>query len=461
VRATRGTPPAGAAGASPPAAPYGFSFALFLLANAALFVRPSDVFPSLEGLEFYRYLLIGCLLVGFPAVLDYLGKARVDSRPIDVCLFLLFPLILLSSLASGGIEVGWDQGVTYAKILVYYLLLVSLVTTPWRIRMFLGCVVVYTAMVTILAALDFYKVIAIPRPLLDTGKVIYLDPDRMYGPGIFQDPNDICVLIATSLMFLLGLMSDRRVGVARWLWLLPLGVFAFGFFLTRSRGGMLALVAGLGIAIRLRHGWGRAIVLGVLGLPVLVALTVMRGGPQREMTVSSGTGQERIQLWSDGLVMFRANPLFGVGPENFRMEAGHVAHNSYLQTFSELGFVAGILFLGATFVAVSGLYRLRRPVAAAGRPVVPQFVDTDLQQIYPYITGAILAYATGMLTLTLTPLVTTYGFLGLAGLFLSLTVTRPSVPRDRFDALLLVKFVVLSVFYLAAVFAFVRLNYRF
>jgi O-antigen ligase len=431
-------------------------FGLFLLANFVLFVRPSDAFPELEGVEFYRWLLIACLAVSFPAVFGYLGKGGISSRPIDVCVFALFPLVVLSGLAANGFADAWESGVAFFKIVVYYLLFVSLVTTPGRLRVFLGWLVLCAAVVTIVAALDFYKVIAIPRALQESGKPVEIDPDRMYGPGIFQDPNDVCVLIVISMILLLGRVSDRRSGVARWLWLLPLAVFVYGFYLTRSRGGMLALAAGVAALIRVRHGWPRVILLGVVFLPAMLFL----GGRQFQISHTTNTGQERIQLWSDGLVMFRANPLFGVGPDNFSLEAGHVAHNSYLQAFSELGFAGGVFFLGAAALAVFGLYRLGRPVVTSREHVPPQFVDPDLKQLYPFLLGAVTGYATGMLTLSLNTLVVTYAVPGMAGVFLNMTKTRPDVDRDRFDANLLVRLGGLALLYLVVLFVFVRLTFR-
>jgi O-antigen ligase len=431
-------------------------FALFVLANAILFVRPSDVFPSLEGVEIYRYLLVGCLAVSFPAVLHYLGKGELTSRPIDLCVFALFPFVILSSQAAGGFDIACENAIIFFKIIVYYLLLVSLVTTPWRMRAFTGWLILFAAVVTILAALDFFKVIAIPRGVLENGRTGTVDPDRMYGPAIFQDPNDICALIVVCMILLIGRLADRRGGLARWLWLLPLAVFLFGFYLTRSRGGLLALAAGLAIAVRVRYGWQRVFLLGILGLPLLALL----GARQLDISTTTNTGQERIQLWSDGLVMFRANPLFGVGPDGFRDQAGHVAHHSYLQSFSELGFGGGMFFLGAAALAFLGMYRLSRPLATSRGIASPQIVDADLHQLYPYMLGAVTAYTAGMLTLTLNMLVTTYTFLGLGGLFLSITTTRPVVPRDRFDATLLVRLAGLGVLFLGGMFVFVRLTFR-
>jgi O-antigen ligase len=431
-------------------------FALFVLANLVLFVRPSDTFPDLIGMEFYRWMLVATFVVSFPAVLQYLVSASITTRPIDLCVFALLPLYCLSSLAINGLDSALDIGIDFAKILVYYLLLVSLVTTPRRLRVFLGFLIVFAAVVTVVAALDYYKAIEIPRGFPEPGKAEAIEVNRMYGPGIFQDPNDICVLITTCMILLIGRLADRRGGLARWAWLVPLAVLAFGFYLTRSRGGMLALLAGAAIVVRVKYGWRRAIFLGILALPVLFLV----GGRQVEISHTTNTGQSRIQLWNDGLVMFRANPLFGVAHDGYREKAGQVAHNSYMQAFAELGFVGGMLFLGAAVLAVTGLYRLNHPVVTLRGVVNPQFVDAEVHQMYPYVLGAVIGYATGMMTLSLNLLVVTYTFLGLAGVFLAMAATRPSVERDRFDAALLVRLAGLSLLFLVGMFVFVRMTFQ-
>jgi hypothetical protein len=72
----------------------------------------------------------------------------------------------------------------------------------------------------------------------------------------------------------------------------------------------------------------------------------------------------------------------------------------------------------------------------------------------------VTAYTAGMMTLSLNMLVVTYTFMGLAGLFLTMTATRPSVARDRFDVTLLVRLAGLSVLFLAGMFVFVRVMFR-
>ena len=442
-----------------PAGPgYALGFVLFLLVNAALFVRPGDLVPALAEVEIYQYLILACFAVSFPAVLAALTPENLEKRAIDVCVLLLLPAVALSLLPRGDLGEMASQCFVVFKIQVYYLLFVSLITTPGRLRLFIACQVLCVTVVVLLAAMDFHKLIELPRPQGPSGRPAVIEANRMYGPGHFSDPNDICVLLVTALMLVLGRLADRRAGLARWLWLPCLVVFAYGFYRTGSRGGLLALVAGLGLLIRLRFGWWRAILLGAVGLPVLLALL---GGRQAQISTTTNTGMERIWLWSNGLVMLRASPIFGVGWGHYAELSKMVAHNSYLHALAEMGLLGGPLFLGAFYLAVWGLYRLCLPVRdSRNQPIVPRIVQPELAQLYPYLGGALIAYATGMMTLALVNLVTTYTMLGMACVFQGMVVTNPPHKPLRFDLLMPARFVGLSLLFLLVMFLFVRFSIR-
>jgi len=94
------------------------------------------------------------------------------------------------------------------------------------------------------------------------------------------------------------------------------------------------LLAALLIFFRIRFGWLRTLFLSAVALPILF---VVLGGRQTSFSASENTGQSRIQLWSDGLENLKQNPLFGIGKDKYSDYSGHVAHNSFLHAFTELG----------------------------------------------------------------------------------------------------------------------------
>src|SRR5207245_1584415 len=115
--------------------------------------------------------------------------------------------------------------------------------------------------------------------------------------------------------------------------------------LTRSRGGFLAMLAGLGVTVGMRYGRQRAALVAAVGLPLLL---VLFAGRQTDLNTGSGTGQTRIQIWSDWLDKFKGDPLLGVGVDVRDVDSalakdghkvvarmGHAAHNSFLQAFAD------------------------------------------------------------------------------------------------------------------------------
>src|SRR5262249_6638536 len=157
--------------------------------------------------------ILACFAASFPAVLTRLSPASLEQRPIDICVLLLLPAAALSLLPLGNMGELASSSFLVFKLLVYYLLFVSLVTTPRRLRLFIACLIVFAVAVAVVSALDFHRVLPtptgqLPRPLLPTGKLATVDPKRMYGPGIFQDPNDVCVLIVTALVLVVGRLAD-------------------------------------------------------------------------------------------------------------------------------------------------------------------------------------------------------------------------------------------------------------
>lgn len=415
-------------------APYALGFALFILVNAVLFVRPGEIVPALLGWEIYQVCIIACLLFSFPTVLEQLLPSSLERQPIAVCVLGLMLAVPLSQLAhfrfGQAIQDGWD----FAKIVLYFLLLVGLVRTPERLRTFLRFFIWFAAVVAALAVLQYHGFIKLPNlnPIKDnfrnaaTGQETYVL--RLQGSGAFQDPNDLCILLVVCVLLCMYWLTDARSGLFRLLMVGPFVLFLYALSRTQSRGGLVALLAGLGVFLWMRFGWLRALLLGLFLVPLLF---VVFAGRQTSLSTADGTGQERIQIWSDGMMAFRQSPLFGIGVNEHDKEIGRVAHNSYLHAYTELGIFGGFWFVSAFALALVSLYG----VHAGGR----QILDPELRRLYPYLFGMIAGYAVGMLSLTLCYIVATYTILGLAIVFRRLAVVAPPLPPPRCDASLAIR----------------------
>jgi len=313
---------------------------------------------------------------------------------------------------------------------VYYLLLVGLVNTSSRMRKFLlwlACCILVHAVV---AVLQYHRFINAPyfEPVSEEAGVKpvagaeYLL--RLCGSGIFHNPNEFCYPAGMAMMICLCYLCSRQLLLIRALCVAALGFLGYAITLTHSRGGFVGLLIGLLSFLVARFGWRKALPVAALVLPVLF---ILFGGRQTDLDIDSGTGQGRIQLWNDGLVLFTRAPFFGLGTGLFREEIGHVVHNAYLQAYSELGFFGGTLFVGAFYCAVSALYRLGLHQG--------QIVDPELQRLRPYLVGLVGGYMGCMLTMSVTDMLPTYTVLGLVTAYQRGTVVRPPLPSlPRFNA---------------------------
>src|ERR1019366_420510 len=86
----------------------------------------------------------------------------IGVPPIVSCVVLLLPAVFLSGLFHGNFELIQETVIEFAKILIYFLLLVTLVTDMARLRQFLRWIGVFSAAVTLIAVLRYHADIGLP-----------------------------------------------------------------------------------------------------------------------------------------------------------------------------------------------------------------------------------------------------------------------------------------------------------
>jgi O-antigen ligase len=434
------------------------AFFLFLLVNGALFLRPSEILADLAEAPIYEVLILTCLLFSCAQVLRLLRPRSLVDRPITLCVLGLLPAVALSHFSHLKLGDGVYAAIEFSKLIVYYVLFVALVNSTARLRVFLFVLAAFIAGLTVLALLQYHGLMEIETlaPLvfkaaadpLTGERAIFL---RLRGAGIFHDPNDLClILVMGTLISIYGFSTGLRVVRLGWL-VLP-GLFAYALSLTQSRGGFLGALASVLVLFLGRFGWKRTMVLGVVVVPLFFALFA---GRQASIisSLDDDTGQSRVQLWSDGLQMFREAPLFGVGQGEYAERAGNGAHNSFLNAFTELGFLGGALFLGAFYLC---FHSLHRPGS-----MDPRTLDPGLVKLRPYLLAIVTGYVTGTLSLNRLYVAPTYVVLGLASAFATCTENGPLYCLPRFNLALLRRLVLVSMAFLIGLYVFVRIFANF
>lgn len=397
-------------------------FALFLLVNAMLFIRPAEFHPALLGLPIYEVCILACLAVSYPAILSQISVKALSARPISLCAVGMLAAIVLSHLANLELDAAFEHGVDFAKLLLYYFLLVGVVDTPARLDKFLLSLASFSLAITTLAVGQYHRLFKIPAL-----QFIETDGDgsgraetmivRLGSTGLFQDPNDMCLMLVMAMTICLYQIIERR----RYYWGLPLAFFGHAMTLTHSRGGFLGLLAALVVLLLARFG-KKAVPLGLLVLPVVF---VLFAGRQTSISLSDGTGQTRVQLWAEGLRMFLHQPLFGIGSHRYDEYMGHVAHNSFIHCYVELGWLGGTFFLSAFYLA------LWTPLRIGGKGVPA--LTPELSRLRPYIMAIVAGYAGGLMSLSCPYTIPTYTVLGMSAVFVILAERELRVPAARLN----------------------------
>jgi O-antigen ligase len=347
---------------------YRLGFILFLLVNAVLFIRPAEIFPSIEAVPIYEMLMIAALVASAGAIVRLFTSTPLREQPMTACVLVMLVAVVLSHLSHGSLYLAKVNAVDYLKVVLYFMMLVSLVDSLPRLTIFMQVTAVYIFAIAALALLHYHGLIEL-QALEALAQLEQYNEDlgsrvvtiRLQASGIFNDPNDFALILTAGLLVVAHLFLESKRLLARVAYLVPLGVYLYALALTRSRGGFLAMSFGVMAMLVSRLGWKRGLQIGAIGLPVML---VAFGGRQTNLNFDEGdTGHGRVEIWRDAIVMFAHAPLFGAGKGEMLEQVGIVAHNSFLHSYAELGLFGGTAFLGLFYIPLT---RLRRANVVLG-----------------------------------------------------------------------------------------------
>jgi O-antigen ligase len=266
---------------------------------------------------------------------------------------------------------------------------------------------------------------------------------RIRGSGMLHDPNDLAQALVLALP-LLGAFWKRGAAGRNLLLILLAAALVYGVFLTHSRGGTIALILTLGVAMSRRFGKGTAIVL-LLVLAAGALATNFAGG--RHLLGGDESAVGRVDAWSEGLQMLKERPLLGVGYGQFIDYNNLTAHNAFVLCFAETGLIGYFFWLGLlaiTFVQLGSLRRL--PVGDAEDEEFRRWAGVLQLSMIGFLAAAVF------LSRTFTPLL--YLVLGLAAALLVMAIeARKQVWRPsplQFSAIVPLEFATIFVIYVIA-----------
>lgn len=324
-----------------------------LLYLILIIVRPHEFVPGLAELELTPYILS----VGF---LLWLFKGTKSLRaPQQTVVPLLCLMILVSLLAQ-----GWFGGVLLAaqqfiSLLMLFFVTASAAEEP-RSRLLMMRVVCLCTLTLAVHGFD--------QVLTDgvgwTGQALEMSSGskRIQYIGVFADPNDLAMLFVCCfpLMFYLASQSGKLLKLFWWSGAVALG---FGVYLTDSRGGLLGILAIVGVWSSRSLGKVATGVLAAIALPALIAATRLSNLDAGEESAAG-----RVDAWYTALELFQHSPLTGVGFGLFTEYNDLTAHNSWLLVLAELGLPGYVLWYCAFAFSMQQLWMIAHAPTQASQP---------------------------------------------------------------------------------------------
>ena len=275
-------------------------------------------------------------------------------------------------------EVIWGDLVYWAMAGLLLLIVATTADSPSRMKL-------------ICAAFVVGALLSVLTGLIEGG--LTGDPDAIdtASEGRFvsaqSDPNDLAAGLVAAIALAAGTLGATRNAAARALLTLSIPLLALGLAATQSRGGLVASLVAVVVALMVARERRGQVLVALLGIAAVAsfALASTPGAVERVTTLDAA-GNGRTELWSIAWKMSGDNALGGVGLNQFReqsmdyvrepgnlefveliVESPHVVHNAYLQMLAETGVVGLALYLLVMVLSVSASIRALRLARFEGR----------------------------------------------------------------------------------------------
>lgn len=316
--------------------------------------RIHEAYPALYSLRLPQLLALAAI-----ATIAYqLFSRRMRpylSLELKICL-VFFVLISVSvPLASNfGLAFAFWSG-TYVKIAVMVFAIAWLVSTPGHLAL--------ASRIFVLAGL-LVAIVAIQNKLHGIGLVegTRVTIGRDFG-SMLGDPNDLALVLLFPTGFAMAMVLRKGLSVTdRVFAFLALAAIVTGILYTQSRGGLLGLMAVVGV-----FAWNRTerkALLVFAGLAAGALLFVMAGVTERSVVAAADGIDEssmgRLYAWEAAFRMAVANPFTGVGLDNFYANyffhsphwdgLNHAVHSTWFGVLAEAGFLGFSIFVSLVFI---------------------------------------------------------------------------------------------------------------
>jgi len=344
---------------------YDWDYLWMIAFTAVLFFRPQDHVRALTPLHLAELTAIaGLAAMAARRMSSGQPIARINPEVVGVLALgaVIVATMPFSFWPGGSLALFSD---VYVKIILIFALMMSTITTPRRLTQMTWLILLICGYLSVRGIYDFAR------------GVNLMEGDRLRGAvgGFMENPNDLAMnLIVFMAPALIVVFQDdrlfRRV-VAAGIVL----VMAVAIVLTKSRAGFIGIGA-MGAVVVYYAIRERPAVVFALIFSALVATPIMPStfwdrmasitNPDEDQT---GSRQQRIQLFKQGLQVFIENPITGIGAGQFvnydgdmMVERWRVTHNVWLQVAAELGIFGFCTFAFLVWRAFTSCFAARRAI---------------------------------------------------------------------------------------------------
>ncbi|HEY7390837.1 MAG TPA: O-antigen ligase family protein [Bryobacteraceae bacterium] len=337
----------------------------------------------------YPYSLVLAVSTAIGA-LRHIGRSAIWLKnPFCLLLLLLQVPVGLSVLAAVEPELSSGRYEAYIRMILVLLLIPLLIAEVEDCRRLL---------LVAAASLGFLAL------KFGVHGVIHGGADVKAGFGeMLADNNFLALALAMAIPLCWHCRAFTSSSFTRTVWIVVIGSAIAGIVMTGSRGGSVAMLAGLLFVFR-RNSRNFVPLLLIAAFLVGAIYLVQDRYLSRMETLGhvheEASAESRLLHASIALKMAKDYPLLGVGFGGFNYSAlaprymdefnsqltNHVAHNSYLQMLVDSGIFAFLLYTGLLVYAILWLGRS----AARMREIDPRYEAIPLA-----IQGALIVFAIG------------------------------------------------------------------
>ncbi|MBI2870414.1 MAG: O-antigen ligase family protein [Candidatus Omnitrophica bacterium] len=330
---------------------------IIFLYLVALFIRPQDWYSGMIGVPVVDMILSVGILAALLCLMQQ--KKSVFLAPTRFLIGYLL-LCFITNAVRGDFASGFGQFVFYVKRAAPFLMLLAIPNSFQDVRRVLKCIVFLIAFMAVQSLYQRHTGVGFAGQEMFTANY---ELGRAVWVGMWDGPNVLALLFVTTFPIALEFALSKGANpLSRLFYFGVCGLLLAGIHVTDSRGGFLAFLATLAVAIWLRvQNKKKAAVMGAL--TVFLFFTFLAPSRLSQLTTEEKSAREHTWLWEQGLNTLEANPVLGVGKGQFGRYTGSresLTHNNFVQNFAEMGLVGFFVYCGMFYVLLKGLHRVLR-----------------------------------------------------------------------------------------------------